>query len=109
MRKLFICIVMMLVLGVNNSSAQSKVELRGNTFVPKLTPSKRDTLVTQFQYEDRSGRTYPIVVNKGTGSCYIMKISGKTGKYYRMYMDKEIAMEVCRRLGIEYRVTPRKK
>jgi len=109
MRKFILCIAMMLALGVNNSSVQSGYELKGNTFVLHKTATKRDTLVTQFKYEDRSGHTYPIVINKGTGSCYVIKVSGKTGKPYRMYMSKDISMEVCKRLGIEYKVTPRKK
>ena len=50
MKKLFVCIIMMMCLCVNNSSAQNVVK-SGNTFSIKNT-TKGDTLVTKFFFED---------------------------------------------------------
>lgn len=108
MRKLFISILMMLALGVNNSSAQ--ITRQGMTF--KASPAKRnvhkgDTLVSPYLWEDSKGKTYVIIVNKGSGSCYVWKKSAKTGKMYKMYMKPEVSQQICKELKIEYK--PRKK
>lgn len=54
-----------------------------------------------FTWEDK-GVSYPIYVSK-TGSCYIKKVSKKTGKEYKQYLGKEISAEICKELGIEYK------
>ena len=69
----------------------------GNTFVQQK--AVRDTLVTTYKYES-NGKTYPIVVNKKTGACYICKVS-KNGKWYRQYMGKEIKETICNELKIK--------
>ena len=107
MRKLFICIIMMLCLGVNNSSSQT-IERKGKVFVSKSsnTRSKADTLVTDFKFE-YNGVQYPIIINKGTGSCYIWKKS-KKGRLYKQYMKPEVSMQIAKELGIEYKPRNRK-
>ena len=109
MKRLFICIIMMLCLGVNSSNSQN-VERKGKTFkqINKgRTMYKADTLVTAFIFEDSKSNKYPIIVNKGSGSCYVWKKSGKTGKLYKMYMKPEISQAVCKELKIQYK--PRNK
>lgn len=71
---------------------------KGNTFVQQKA-AVRDTLVTSYKYES-NGKTYPIVVNKKTGACYICKVS-KNGKWYRQYMGKEIKETICNELKIK--------
>ena len=94
---------MMLALGMNNSSAQGFVR-QGNTFKSTSTRgAKGDTLVTKFSYEDRDGKKYPIIINRGTGSCYIWKKSSKSGKIYKSYMKTEISMQVAKECKIEYK------
>ena len=70
---------------------------KGNTFVQQK--AVRDTLVTSYKYES-NGKTYPIVVNRKTGSCYICKVS-KNGKWYRQYMGKENKETICNELKIK--------
>ena len=106
MKKLFICIIMMLCLCVNNSSAQSVVK-SGNTFKSVKSTTKGDTLVTKFFFEDNKGGKYPIIVMKKSGRCYVWKKSRKTGKLYKMYMKPEVSKAVCKELGIAY--TEKKK
>lgn len=92
---------MMLCLGVNNSISQT-IERNGKVFVSKgRSIHKADTLVTEYKFES-NGVQYPIIINKGTGSCYIW-VKSKNNKLYRKYMKSEISIEICKELGIEYK------
>ena len=77
--------------------AAGQTTRKGNTFVQQK--AVRDTLVTSYKYES-NGKTYPTVVNRKTGSCYICKVS-KNGKWYRQYMGKEIKETICNELKIK--------
>ena len=92
MRKIYI--IFALLLTVSSMSAQG-FSRSGNTF-----KSVRDTLVTQYKYEDSKGNTYPIVVNRRTGACYVCKVS-KNGKFYRQNMAKDIKLAICKELNIK--------
>ena len=102
MKKLFVCIIMMLTLCVNNSSAQNVVK-RGNTFKSVKSTTKGDTIVTKFFFEDSKGGKYPIIIMKKSGRCYVWKKSGKTGKLYKQYMKPEVSKAVCKETGITYK------
>ena len=105
MKRLFICIIMMLCLGVNNSSSQTIVR-EGKVFKSQgRSTHKADTLVTSFKFE-AGGVQYPIIINKSTGSCYIWKKS-RNNKMYRQYMKPEVSEQIAKELGIEYK--PRNK
>jgi hypothetical protein len=101
MKKLVICITMMLSLSFG-IQAQSVIK-EGNTF-KSITSSKAkaDTLLTAYKFEDSKGIQYPIIINKTSGRCWIWKKSGKTGKMYKQYLNEEISKAVCRELGITY-------
>jgi len=106
MRKLLFCITMMLTLGMNNSTAYAQSFTRnGKTF--KQTPTKgtvkKDTLLTSYTFEDSKGISYPIVINRSSGRCYIWKKSGKTHRLYKMYMKEEISRQICKELGVIYK------
>jgi len=108
MKKLFICIIMMFCLGVNNSSSQTIVR-EGKVFKSKgrsKTTHKKDTLVTTYKWES-DGIQYPIIINKNSGSCYIWK-RRKNGTVYPMYMKKEVSQQMSRELNIEYKPRNRK-
>ena len=103
MRTIIIGIIIMLAC-VNNSSIYAQSVTRvGNTFKSTSTRSthKADTLVTKFTFQDSKGVEYPIIVNKGSGACYVWK-SSKTGKFYKQYMKPEISQAVCKELNINY-------
>lgn len=84
MKKLFVCIIMMLCLGVNNSSAQN-VNRKGNTFTQVTTSKESKETKTQFVYEDNKGNKYPVYLSS-KGKAFIKKVSKKTGKEYKQYM-----------------------
>ena len=109
MKKIIIAVVMLLAFGIQNTNAQSVVR-NGNTFKSVSSSSSRtsrDTLATKFMWEDSKGNKYPIIVNKGSGACYVWRKSAKTGKMYKSYLGAEVSQAVCKELGITY--VPKKK
>ena len=111
MKKLTILsIILMLAFAVNNSNcfAQS-YQLSGTTFKSvkgKSTRSPKDTLVTKFTFETTTG-TYPIIINKASGSCYYY-CKKKDGSLYRRYCPTEVSAQVAKALGIEYKNNKKK-
>lgn len=106
MKKLLIAAAMLLALGVNNSSTYAQSFTRnGKTFKQTITKgtAKKDTLLTSYTFEDSKGISYPIVINRSSGRCYIWKKSSKTGKLYKMYMKEEISRQVAKELNINYK------
>ncbi len=85
--------------------AQVKYEQNGNTFKTvqseKSSKSEEPTK-TPFFYEDSKGTKYPIYISS-SGSCFVIKVSKKTGKQYRQYLGKEISQQICKQLGITYK------
>lgn len=61
---------------------------------------KSDTIVSDFTYTTTDGKTYKVIVNKSSGACYIWKISKKTNRPYKQYLNKEIKAIICKQLGI---------
>ena len=107
MKKIIFSIIMMLALGVNNSSTYAQSVVRnGNTFKVessgRSSSSKADTLLTSFKFEDSKGTLYPIIVNKQSGRCWVWRKSGKTGKMYKSYLPEDVAKQVCKELGVTY-------
>lgn len=76
---------------------QGKVFVQSNT-----TGATRDTLQTDFLYKDSKGVTYPIVIGKVNGRCWVWKVSSKTGRMYKMYLKQDLCEEVCKETGITY-------
>ena len=104
MKKLIFAVVMLLAFGVQSINAQSVVR-NGNTFKSVSSNSSRtsrDTIETKFEWEDSKGNKYPIIVNKGSGACYVWRKSAKTGKMYKSYLGTEVSQAVCKELGITY-------
>lgn len=100
MKKIIIALAMLLSMGVCN--AQDIIR-SGNTFSSASAPkTKSPETKTKFTWKDSKGVEYPIYVSK-TGSCYIKKVSKKTGKEYKQYLKPEVSMQVCKELGINYK------
>lgn len=68
----------------------------------KVFQSDTTEIQTEFTYTIKD-ITYPIFVSK-TGSCYIKRISKKTGNIYKQYLGEEISKEICKELNIDYKV-----
>ena len=104
MKNFFIAVVMLLALGVNNSSiyAQS-VERSGKTFTQVATSRKSaEPTKTEYTWKDSKGVEYPIYIGK-SGACFVIKVSKKTGKEYKQYLPKDVSAQIAKELGIEYK------
>lgn len=86
MKKLVLCISMMLVCGFG-TYAQDVVK-QGNTFtqVSKEKQSGQETK-TEYVYKDSKGVEYPVWLSS-TGKAFIKKVSKKTGKEYKQYLPE---------------------
>ncbi|MBR4177071.1 MAG: hypothetical protein IKQ53_06700 [Bacteroidales bacterium] len=91
---------------------QASFTTDGNTYRPaqsvnRNVPQKDSTVsVTPYSYELKDGSKLPIHIGK-TGSCYIVRVSKKTGKEYRQYLGEEISRDICNKMGRQY--TAKKK
>lgn len=105
MRKIFVLLVALMgicAIGAAQSS-DAKVERNGKVFSQKsIKKAKTEPIVTDFQWEDSKGNQYPILVNPDSGRCFIIKVSGKTGKEYKQYLDADVCKAVCKEVGIAY-------
>lgn len=105
MRKIFI--ILMLVMGISSIGAAqnspAKVERKGKTFIQTKSSTKAQPVATEFNWQDSKGNEYPIFINTASGRCFVMKVSGKTGKEYKYYLPEEVAREVCKEMGVEYK------
>ena len=103
MKKILFILMMLLGCSFTNVSAQT-YQRKGNTFRSVSTSrTKADTLLTSFLYEDNKGLSYPIIINKQNGRCWVWRKSSKTGKMYKSYMKKDLCMAVSEELGITYK------
>ena len=98
MKKYFILAVMILM----SIICTAQIQRQGNNFSKESSITKSDTICTNYNWEIK-GVIYPIVISKSSGSCFVGRISNKTGKYYRQYLPKEVSIEVSKELGIEYK------
>lgn len=100
-----IIIAALMLLSLNAGVQAQNVVREGKTFKQKATRSighKADTLLTAFTFEDTKGNKYPIIINKNSGSCYVMRTS-KNGKIYKSYMKTEVSQQIAKELHIEYK------
>ena len=79
----------------------------GNTFVSTSTRKSDASTAekTKYTWADNKGKEYSIFITK-SGRCFVNKVSGKTGKEYKYYLDEELSKTICKELGVTY--TPKK-
>ena len=95
-------LILFLTIGVFTLTVQAQeVQRVGNTFVSTRVSKTKEPQKTKFEWQDSTGQKYPIYVGS-TGSCFILKISKRTGKEYRYYLGPEISQAICKELGIKY-------
>lgn len=101
MKKLVILVATLLAMGITNINAQ-EIKREGKVFSKEVT-QKAKPIDTGYLWEDSKGNQYPIMINPNSGACYIIRISKKTGKEYKQYMDTEISQQIAKELGITYK------
>lgn len=99
MRKL-ILIAVFIIASISASYAQNYTK-DGKTYKAEKVEKQSSERETGFSWEDSKGNTYPIYMGK-TGSCYIKRISKKTGNEYKQYLGAEISADICKQLGVPY-------
>lgn len=93
-------IITLLVALCMSVASYANVVREGNTFkVEKVNSVNQDT-ETIYKWQDKQGIEYPIFITKN-GSCYIKRVSKKTGKEYKQYLKKEIQEQIKKELGYE--------
>jgi hypothetical protein len=102
MRKLFL-IAILVIASVSASYAQNYTK-SGKTYKSEKTVSQSSERETGFTWEDSKGIQYPIYMGP-SGSCYIKRVSKKTGNEYKQYLGTEISADICKQLGVEYKST----
>lgn len=95
MKHLILCIL--LALFCINIHAEVKRE--NDTFKVEQTLKAKDTQ-TKYTWEDKDGNKYPIFITK-RGTCYIIRVSKKTGKEYKYYLPKDIQETIKEELNIQ--------
>lgn len=105
MKKFFVILIALMGICAMGAAQESpaKVERNGKVFSQKsIKKAKTEPVVTDFQWEDSKGNQYPILVNPNSGRCFIIKVSGKTGKEYKYYLGEEVSKQVCKEMNITY-------
>lgn len=102
--KSFIISIIALFMCCFASNAQTQdVTFRreGKTYSSSSSKKQTTEKATGFTWEDSKGNTYDIYMGP-SGSCYIKRISAKTGKEYKQYLGAEISQDICNQLGVKY-------
>ena len=80
-----------------------EVKRDGNTFsTTKVEKSKVQPTKTTYTWKDQDGQIYDIYITKN-GRCFYYKTSKKTGNQYKVYLSKEICLQICKEMNIPYK------
>lgn len=99
-----VIILMALIFSMGAIVGAQTIKREGKTYIEQANSKSANEIKTGFTYKDSKGKEYDIYIGV-TGSCYINKVSQKTGKAYRKYLGETISKEICASLGRKY--TPR--
>lgn len=102
MKKIFALMAALCVaISISASTADTTQFVRnGNNFTKTYTVQSSKDTETEYTYT--IGETvYPIWITKN-GRCYVIRTSSKSNKQYRQYICKEVCLQICSELGIEY-------
>ena len=105
MKRLFAIILFIIsVTLVANADDNKTYKCEGNTYssTGRVKSNSSAPVSTGCTWIDSKGISYPIFISE-SGSCYIVKISKKTGKEYKTYMKPEVSQDICEKLGKEYK------
>ena len=95
--------LLLLVLAMGLAANAQTYTRSGNTFISsKGERVKAEPVKTKFTWKDSKGKEYPVYISSN-GSCFVIKVSAKTGKEYRNYLGPEISQQICKELGVEYK------
>ena len=93
--------LLLLVLAIGLAANAQTYTRSGNTFISS-TGERTQPVKTKFTWKDSKGNEYPVYISSN-GSCFVIKVSAKTGKEYRNYLGPEISQQICKELGVNYK------
>ena len=93
------------VAGAQTTKVSDKVAREGDTFIQQTTrgASANTDQETSYLWRDSKGNEYPIILHTytkgekaGKETCYVWKVSAKTGKKYKYYIPngEQIAEQI---------------
>lgn len=100
MKKLLIMLVLLCVGLTSNAQTYTR---SGNTFISsKGERVKTEPVKTKFTWKNSKGNEYPVYISS-KGSCFVIRVSSKTGKEYKNYLGPEISEQICKELDVKYK------
>lgn len=105
MKRVMLTLIALVCILIGAQAQETAYKVEGNTYksVSTSTRTASEPINTGYNWQDSKGKTYPILMSAGTGSCFVIRISSKTGKEYRSYLGPEISADICKKLGREYK------
>ena len=95
MKKLLFAILMMAFI---LPTFGQEIRREGKTFSVVKKEKNAEILATGYQYQ-MSDSTYQVYQAKKGGSCFVLRVSKKSGKTYRYYVPKEVSIKINEELG----------
>ena len=103
LRRVFAIVLLIMAISCIANAQSTNFERQGNTFVSKSSrSSKTEPTKTKFTWKDSKSREYPVYISN-SGSCFVIRVSSKTGKEYKSYLGPEISQQICKELNVEYK------
>lgn len=99
MKKIIVLLVAMIATMFICVNAQ-EVKRDGDNFTVEKVLHQSNDVQTKYTFTVKDV-VYPIWITKN-GRCYIVRTS-KNGKQYKQYLAKEICLEICKELNVEYK------
>ena len=100
MKSFLFAVIAMIFMSAIAYAQESNYKREGTNFT-QVQPLKSSTDVqTMYTYQIKDD-VYPIWITKN-GRCYIIRTS-KNGNQYKQYLSKDICLQICQELGIEYK------
>lgn len=95
-------IVLIASFSVLPCEAQAQTRREGNTFIQQSSRNSATNVIkTKYTWKDTKGNSYQIYITSN-GRCFVNKISSKTGKEYKYYLDEETSKTIAKEMGITY-------
>ena len=99
MRKIIFLLVAIIATMFVCANAQ-EVKRDGDNFTVEKVLHQSSDVQTKYTFTVNDV-VYPIWITKN-GRCYIVRTS-KNGKQYKQYLAKDICLEICKELNVEYK------
>lgn len=105
MKRVMLTLIALVCILIGAQAQETAYKVEGKTYSSTKTASRGSStpIATGYEWKDSKGNVYPIMMSEGTGSCFVVKVSQKTGNEYRNYLGPEISADICKKMGKEYK------